>query len=43
MAIGLSWLDPWATAFGAAGVFFGQTWFLDRLAWLYSEQADNQG
>lgn len=43
MAIGLFQFDPWATAFGAAGVFFGQTWFLDRLAWLYSEQADNQG
>jgi hypothetical protein len=35
MGVGLIWLDPWATAFGAAGVFFGQVWFLDRLAWLY--------
>ncbi|MGN6535451.1 MAG: DUF6653 family protein, partial [Mesorhizobium sp.] len=34
---------PWATAFGAAGVFFGQIWFLDRLAWLYSEQTACQG
>lgn len=33
--IGVIRVDPWATAFGAALVFFGQIWFLDRLAWLY--------
>lgn len=35
LIIGLVWLDPWATAFGAAGMFFGQAWLLDRFAWLY--------
>lgn len=43
MLIGLFQLDPWATAFGVAGVFFGQIWFLDRLAWLHAEARSGGG
>lgn len=35
LIIGLVLLAPWATAFGVAGMFFGQVWLLDRFVWLY--------
>ena len=43
LAVGLVMLDPWAVALGVAGMFFGQLWFLDRLAWLYAETHNSEG
>ena len=34
---GLIWLDPWATLSGMALTMLLKLWFLDRMAWLYSD------
>jgi hypothetical protein len=32
--------DPWPTLFGAALVYAGKLWFLDRMAWLWNDMLD---
>lgn len=32
--------DPWPTLFGAALVYAGKLWFLDRMAWLWNDMED---
>jgi hypothetical protein len=36
---GVVYYHLWATLFGAALVYAGKLWFLDRMAWLYRDMA----
>jgi len=38
---GVVLLDPWMTALGAAFVYGGKLWFLDRMVWLYEDMKDH--
>lgn len=35
MLVGLWWLHPWLTAFGATVSFMAKLWYVDRMAWLF--------
>ncbi|HEU4559603.1 MAG TPA: DUF6653 family protein [Longimicrobium sp.] len=37
---GLARLEPWPLLFGAALVYAGKLWFLDRMVWLYDDMKD---
>ena len=37
LCYGLYDLDPWCTALGFSITFFGKTWFLDRMVWLFED------
>lgn len=37
---GLAALEPWPLLFGAALIYAGKLWFLDRMVWLYADMAD---
>lgn len=32
--------EPWPTLFGAALVYLGKLWFLDRMVWLCRDMRD---
>jgi len=37
---GLYALEVWPTVFGAALIYLGKMWFVDRMAWLYEDMKD---
>lgn len=37
LCYGLYASDPWCTALGFSITFFGKTWFLDRMVWLFED------
>lgn len=39
---GLAFLDPWPTILGAALMFLGKLWFVDRMVWLYEDLKDKE-
>lgn len=39
--LGVYGLDLWMTLFGAALVYMGKLWFLDRMVWLYEDMKDH--
>lgn len=40
--VGLFRLDLWATLLGAAFVYGGKLWFLDRMVWLYEDMKQHE-
>lgn len=40
LVIGVVRLDVWPTLFGAALIYCGKLWFLDRMVWLYEDMKD---
>ncbi len=40
LAWGLYALEIWPTLFGAALVYLGKMWFVDRMVWLYDDMKD---
>jgi hypothetical protein len=40
VAWGLIAFEPWPTLFGAALVYAGKLWFLDRMVWLWRDMRD---
>lgn len=43
LCVGLYQLAPWPTALGFTITFFGKTWFLDRMVWLFEDMIHTSG
>lgn len=42
LVLGVVWLEIWPTLFGAALIYAGKLWFLDRMVWLYEDMKDTR-